>query len=826
MVGIVIVSHSKMLAEGVKELADQMSQNKVAIVAAGGFDDESNPIGTDPFKIKEAIELLSDSDSILVLMDIGSAVMNAELALDLVDEDLQRKTLLCEAPLVEGAIAAAAQAMSGADIKAVANEARNGLLGKQSLLQPVEENKSEIDMEQVNFDKEIEITVPNQLGLHARPSVKLVELVNKFNVTVMVSTKNKPFVEAGSMSQVGTLGAKKGDILLFRVKGNQATDFELALLNFTKENFGDPLITTSPKISNDQAKKVSTNNNELAGIGVSIGIAIGKAKLLKNVTIEVKKEKVEDTLLEISKLRSAIDIILNQFKEIQQKTLRLYGKEDAEIFDFHIFMLNDVKTLQQAEQIIHDEAVSAAYSWYTVYTNLENQYLNMDDTYLKERAADIVEIRNKVISEIESDLNNDIVLTEPAILIVDEIGPAQTLSLDTDMVLGIISMHGGETSHATILARSLGIPAITSVGKAINTIMENELLAMNGSTGSIVLESEHPEEIKTLILEKQKEDILLRERFAKAKQPAVSVDGVEFKILANVSSPKEAKIAFDNGAEGIGLYRTEFLFMNRASAPSEEEQYAIYKQLCENMEGLPITIRTLDIGGDKQIGYLGIGEENNPFLGLRGIRYCLQNTTLFKTQLRALCRISADYQIKIMYPMVGVVEEVLSANELLREVQNDLKKEQIPFNENMQIGIMVEVPSVLFLIPQLAKEIDFLSIGTNDLTQYLLALDRENTNVSKYFSALHPSVLTAVQRIIRLANENNLDVSLCGELARNQKATKLLAGIGLRKFSMSSPAIPSIKEVVRNLNVNDSIINTTLNNSYTLLEDVKSAFND
>lgn len=825
MVGIVIVSHSKMLAEGVKELADQMSQNKVAILTAGGLDDEFSPIGTDPFKIKDAVEKLTECDGILVLMDIGSAVMNAELALDLIDEDLKNKILLCEAPLVEGAIAAAAQAMTGADIKAIANEARNGLIGKQSLLTPINYNTQKVDMEQDDFDKEIKITVPNQLGLHARPSVKLVELVNKFNLTAVVSTNNKPFVDASSISQISTLGAKKDDILIFKVKGNQVNDLEIALNTFVKENFGDPINTNTAKIKKEPVNKIIPSD-ELCGLGVSKGIAIGKAKLLKNVLVEVKKETVDDTLLEISKLKNSIAIVLNNYKEIQQKTLKLYGKDDAEIFDFHIFMLNDVKIIQQAEQIINNESVSAAYAWYTVYTSLEKKYLNMDDAYLKERASDVVELRTKVINEIQNNLNNDIILTEPAILIVDEIGPAQTLSLDTDKVLGIISMHGGETSHATILARSLGIPAITSVGKAINAIKENEVLAMNGSTGSIVLESEYPEEIKSLILEKEKEDKLLKERFAKAKLPAVSVDGVEFKILANVSSPKEAKLAFDNGAEGIGLYRTEFLFMNRDSAPTEEEQYTIYKQLCENMEGLPITIRTLDIGGDKQIPYLGISKENNPFLGLRGIRYCLQNIALFKTQLRALCRISADYQIKIMYPMVGVVEEVLSANKILREVQNELKNEQIPYNKNMQIGIMIEVPSVLFLIPQLAKEIDFLSIGTNDLTQYLLALDRENTNVSKYFSALHPSVLTAVQHIIKLANENNLDVSLCGELARNQKATKLLSGIGLRNFSMSSPAIPSIKEIVRNLNVEESVISTTISNSYRLLNDVINAFKE
>ncbi|GAA3649802.1 phosphoenolpyruvate--protein phosphotransferase [Flavivirga jejuensis] len=820
MVGIVIVSHSKMLAEGVKELANQMSQNKVAVITAGGLEDTSSPIGTDPFKIKDAIEALSDSNGILVLMDIGSAVMNAELALDLVDERLKHKTLLCEAPLVEGAIAAVAQAMTGADIEAVANEAKHSLLGKQTLLKPVEE-QVETDAFTDVVGKEIKITVPNQLGLHARPSVKLIELVNKFDVTATVSTKNKPFVAADSISQVSTLGAKKGDILTFRVKGKQADDLEIALKGFVKQNFGDPVNTIIPQSNKKVSKHV---NNKLAGIGVSNGIAIGHAKLLKNMVVNVKKEKAENTLLEISKLKMAIEAVLNNIIDLQQKTMALYGKEDAEIFDFHIFMLNDSKTLDKVEQIINNDCLCAEYAWYTVFSDLENKYLEMEDAYLKERAADIVEIRNKVISDIQRDSKNDIILTEPAILVVDEIGPAQTLSLDTDKVLGIISMHGGETSHATILARSLGIPAITAVGKAISDIKENDMLAMNGSTGDIVLKSENPKKINVLILEKEKEDRVIKERFIKAKQPAISNDGVEFKILANVSSPKEAKLAFVNGAEGIGLYRTEFLFMNRESAPSEEEQYSVYKQLCENMKGLPITIRTLDIGGDKHIPYMGIGEENNPFLGLRGIRYCLQNIPLFKTQLRALCRISAAYQIKIMYPMVGIVEEVLSANKILREVQNDLKKQNIPFDKNMQVGIMVEVPSVLFLIPQLAKEINFLSIGTNDLTQYLLALDRENTNVSKYFSALHPAVLSAVQTVIKLAKENNLEVSLCGELARNQNATKLLSRIGLRNFSMSSPAIPDIKEVIRNLSINKDTMNSSVNEYFTTLGDVKSSF--
>jgi phosphoenolpyruvate-protein phosphotransferase len=314
-----------------------------------------------------------------------------------------------------------------------------------------------------------------------------------------------------------------------------------------------------------------------------------------------------------------------------------------------------------------------------------------------------------------------------------------------------------------------------------------------------------------------------KKQFENAKSPAKSMDGVDFQVLANISSPKEAQLAYNNGAEGIGLYRTEFLFMNRETPPTEEEQYRVYREVCQNMNGLPITIRTIDIGGDKPIPYLGIAEENNPFLGLRGIRYCLHNVPFFKAQLRALCRISADYEIRVMYPMIGVLEEVRRANTILKEVQKDLEKEGIKYSKSMKVGIMVEVPSVIYQIPKLMTEIDFLSVGTNDLTQYLLAKDRENSIVSDYYSALHPAVIAALQKIVIAANESNLDLSLCGEIARNQEAIQLLSAIGFRKFSMSSPAIPEIKTTIRSMNLSGYQYSKNQINDWDTLEEVKSA---
>ncbi|EDM44862.1 phosphoenolpyruvate-protein phosphotransferase [unidentified eubacterium SCB49] len=801
MVSIVIVSHSKKLAEGVKELATQMSQNKVKIAAAGGLDDPSSPIGTDAFKIQEAIELVDSEDGILVLMDIGSAVMNAELATEMLPEEIMKRVLLCEAPLVEGAIAAAAQSMVGANIETVAKEARNGTQGKQMLLCSPEEEEN-LSQTIAPQGREIRLEVPNQLGLHARPSVRLVEITNRFNNEVSVSVNNKPFVSATSISQVGTLGAKKGDILVFNVQGEEHIEFENALKQFGEDNFGDPLNETIQKTETAKTPTpLTTKSDYIQGVPASKGISIGKAKVIKNETIIVEETTIENSLEELNKLKNAVLKVASEIEEIRQKTMGHFGKDDAEIFDFHLLLLNDKEKLKEVELLIEKNHFSAAYAWFKVFLELEKMYQNMSDEYLRERASDIVEIRNKVIDEISDSHQTKITLTEPSILVVSEIGPAQTLTLDTDNVLGIISKIGGLTSHATILARSLGIPSITGLENQTDAIKNGDIIGIDGSTGIIYLEKTHPEKINELKEAQQIEQKLFKERFSKAKLPAKSKDAIEFKIQANVSSPKEAKLAYTNGADGIGLYRTEFLYMNRETPPKEEEQYEIYKQVCENMNGLPVTIRTLDVGGDKPIPYLGIPKETNPFLGLRGIRYCLQNKAIFKTQLRALCRISADYNIRVMYPMVGMLEEVIEANAILAEVREELDLEKIAYSKTMKIGIMVEVPSVVFILPQLAKELDFLSIGTNDLTQYLLAMDRENTSLSKHYNALHPAVLNALLKIIEGANDQGIEISLCGELASNPNATALLSALGLRKYSMSGPIIPRIKEAIRNMNV-------------------------
>ncbi len=798
MVNIVLVSHSKILTEGVRELALQMTQDKVIIKCAGGLDDPNNPIGTDPFKIIKAIKEAYSDDGILVLMDIGSAIMSTEIAIEQLQKKIQDKVLLSEAPLVEGAIAAAAQAMTGADLETVAKEAQNALLAKATLLQPesIETSNDDIDLSRDGI--ELSIIVPNKLGLHARPAAKLVDIVNRYDAFVFIRKENGFFVSAKSISQVSTLGAKKGEKLIFKISGLESELIKKALIDFTAQNFQDPLKDVEP-IGVLLKNKDTYTKSFILGIPASEGIAIEKTYWVNQNIPKVIKQTINDSSREITTLEKAISDTRDELITLQSKIRMEVTASESQIFNFHILLLKDSDFINKVTTQIQNKRENAAYAWIKNIQFLEKKYLKMDSEYFQARAADITAVGNKVLLKLLGKTESIIELKEPGILIAEDLGPAETAQLDTKFVKGIITKNGGATSHSAILARSLGIPAIVGLGDQIDQIPSGEILAMNGESGEVWLAKKNPGKIAQLQKQKEKAVLTQQKMRAIAKVPAITKNGKQYPILANISSPKEARIAFQNGADGIGLYRTEFLFMNRKTPPTEEEQYQIYKSVCENIQGLAVTIRTLDVGGDKPIPYLGIEKEKNPFLGLRGIRYCLYNTDLFKTQLRAICRISADFPIQIMFPMVAVEEEVQAAKSLLKEVQKDLKTQGIPFSKKMKVGIMLEVPSTIFCIPALAAEVDFFSIGTNDLTQYLLAMDRGNPSVAKYRSPLHPAVMQAIQEVITHSKNEKIEISMCGELAGNPQVTQTLVNMGLDKFSMSSPSIPKIKEIIRNI---------------------------
>lgn len=797
MVNIVLVSHSRKLAEGVKDLALQMCQNKVKIEAIGGIEEAGEiSIGTDAQAIFEAMEALVDQGDVLVLMDIGSAVMSAEIALEMLPSGLQQNVCLCAAPLVEGAIVAAAQAMTGAHLDIVMGEATNALAGKISLLNPAKQAMQADEVEMDNYQL-FDLLVPNPLGLHARPAVRLVEIVNRFEVNAMVGITANHFVSAKSITQIGTLGAKQGDILYFKISGREIEEFTATLEKFQKDNFGDVIAEkplNSPSSLGVVKEDTRLNKGMIQGIAASNGLAVGKVKLVKRNLPAVVKTTVSDIEAEVEQLKLAVQQVIHRLK-LTQRSLTADNSEEAQILDFHLLFLEDEHLIQKVINTVRKEKINVSYVWSENIAYIKKQYLQMDAPHLQERAGDITEIGDTVLAELVGEGTEPIRMDEPGVLVIKELGPAETINLDKSKVLGIVTAGGGDTSHSAILSRSLGIPAIAGIGNAFDSLVNGELVAIDGTKGEIWIGSENPEMLQSIRAQKlldtqRKEKLLL-----KAQQPAITKNYRQISVLANVSSPEEAWQAYQSGAEGIGLYRTEFLYMNRDTPPDEEEQFEVYRAAAANMQGYPVTIRTLDVGGDKPIPYLNIKEEKNPFLGLRGTRYCLQDIDLFKTQLRAICRVSAEFPVRLMFPMISVPEEIMAVKEILQEVQIELTKAKIPHNEQIPVGVMVEVPSIIFLLPVLSQELDFLSIGTNDLTQYLLAADRENETVAKYRSAQHPGVLNALQYIIQNVD---IEVGMCGELAGDPLMTNLLLAFGLKELSMNNSVIPRIKETIRN----------------------------
>jgi phosphocarrier protein FPr len=419
---------------------------------------------------------------------------------------------------------------------------------------------------------------------------------------------------------------------------------------------------------------------------------------------------------------------------------------------------------------------------------------------MQARASDVEDVGQRVLRKLMAMEPPSLEFVEPSILIAADLSPSDTARLDPSRVLGICTELGGATSHSAILARGLGIPAIVGLGNALWTLDDQQLVAVNGSSGQLWL---HPTETELAILrdeqaqwQKAQEEARLQSR-----QPAVTADGRAVEVAANIGGPHDVAVALEFGAEGVGLFRTEFLFLDRETAPTEEEQYQAYRQVANELGDRPLIIRTLDVGGDKPLPYLDLGQEENPFLGWRGIRFCLGHPEIFKPQLRAILRAGAGRNVKMMFPMIGTIDEIRTAKGLVAEVKEDLATDHIPFDDNMDVGIMIEVPSAVAIADILAAEVNFFSIGTNDLTQYTMAADRGNSNVAELAQALNPAVLRLVSQTVNAGHEAGIWVGMCGELAGNALATPLLVGLGLDELSMSAPSIPAVKDAIRKVTV-------------------------
>lgn len=545
----------------------------------------------------------------------------------------------------------------------------------------------------------------------------------------------------------------------------------------------------------------------LKGIGASEGVSLGKVLIFREEKIKFP-EKVdlegETSETEILNLEEAMKKTKSQLLAIREKVRVKMGDDKAEIFDGHIMLLEDEDLMEEIQEKIKSEGKKAAFALKEGIDEQCEILSSLDDPYLRERAADMHDIGNRWLKNLLGVKISDLsVLPANTIVVTEDLTPSDTAQLDLENCIGFVTEIGGKTAHSAIMARSLEIPAVVGTKGILEKVFDGQDIIIDGEKGEIILDASAD------IINEYK---LRREALLKSKEALKEIkdlepetlDGHKVEIWGNIGKPEDVDAVIEAGATGIGLYRTEFLFMDSDTMPTEEAQYKAYRIVAEKMNGNPVTIRTMDIGGDKELPYLNLPKEMNPFLGYRAIRICLVNKDLFKTQLRAILRASAHGLVKIMYPMVTSINEIRQANQILEECKQELRNEGVAFDENIKVGIMVETPSTAIIAYKFAKEVDFFSIGTNDLTQYFLAVDRGNEMVSDLYSSFNPAVLEAIQLVIDSAHDKGISVSMCGEFAGNKEATEVLLGMGLDAFSMSASSVLPIKNKIRNLKYSDA----------------------
>ena len=544
----------------------------------------------------------------------------------------------------------------------------------------------------------------------------------------------------------------------------------------------------------------------LTGIGASEGVSIGKVLLFVEGNIVIPQEIDANSTIEgeLAKLENGLKKPKTQLIAIREKVKEKMGEDKAAIFDGHIMLLEDEDLIEEVEAKITGDKLPAARALREGIDEYCEMISKLDDPYLRERAADLQDIGKRWLKNLLEIKINDFSNLEPnTIVVTKDLTPSDTAQIDLENCVGFITEIGGKTAHSAIMARSLELPAVVGVKGVLGEVKDGELVIMDGETGEIFLEPTEKlvEEYKI----KQEKIRVEKEELKKLiHEEAVTLDGRKVDIWGNIGSPNDVDAVIESGATGIGLYRTEFLFMNSDHFPTEEEQYQAYRVVAEKMQGKPVTIRTMDIGGDKELPYLDLPKEMNPFLGYRAIRISLENKDMFKTQLRAILRASQYGQIKIMYPMISSINEIRKANAILEECKKELDEIGKIYDRNIKVGIMVETPSTAIVAYKFAKEVDFFSIGTNDLTQYFLAVDRGNELVSSLYNSFNPAVLEAIQKVIDAAHHAGISVSMCGEFAGDKRATRLLLGMGLDSFSMSASSGLTVKKIIRNSNYVDA----------------------
>ncbi len=541
------------------------------------------------------------------------------------------------------------------------------------------------------------------------------------------------------------------------------------------------------------------------GIAVSPGISIGKCLVIDAEDYRIPRRSVKSSqrMAEVQRVRNAFKDAITELTRLEAERGDIEQRSIKDIFAVHIRYLRDRVLRKKITDMVHDESVTAEYAVSASMKEIASHFTKAKDRYISERAADIYDIERRLLKQLLGRKREDVQhLSEEVIVVARELSPTQTAGFNKEYVKGLATDAGGRTSHTAIVARSLGIPAVVALEDLTETVTGGDTVVIDGNRGLVIVNPDD-ETIKQY-LEYAVEFAELEHRLDAIRQkPGVTRDGVKITLLGNIEFPDEAEMVLERGGEGIGLYRTEFLYLNSQTEPTEEDHYNAYAETVGVFKHRPVVIRTLDLGADKYTQSRRFVREPNPFLGLRSIRFCLQNLTMFKTQLRAILRASVLGEVKIMFPLITNLQELMQAKMLLRDVMEDLDEQAIPYNGDIDVGIMIETPSAALTAMLLARDADFFSIGTNDLTQYTLAVDRGNELVSTLYSAVDPAVLRLIRTVIQDAHKARVDVNICGEMAGEPEYIMLLLGMGVRKISLAPPMIPEIKQIIRSVTIED-----------------------
>lgn len=534
--------------------------------------------------------------------------------------------------------------------------------------------------------------------------------------------------------------------------------------------------------------------NVYQGKSVFGGIAIGHLCVYQKGEQQVTRQKIEDVEAEVKRFQVAREAAQAQLGELYDKAVKEVGEANAAIFEMHQMLLEDEDYQDSVENIIRTQQVNAEYATAVTSDHFSSMFAEMDDDYMKERAADIRDISERVIANLNGENKSKVVTDEPVIILADDLAPSETVQLEKDKVLSFVTVHGSANSHTAILARTMGIPALVSTEMELTQDLDGKLAVVDGNHGTIYVDpdAETMEKMKTLKKEEEEKKELLQ---TFKNKESITLDGKRVLTYANIGNVKDLALVLQNGAEGIGLFRSEFLYLESETYPTEEEQFEVYKKVAETMAGKRVIIRTLDIGADKQADYFELAKEENPAMGVRAIRICLTRPEIFKTQLRALFRASAYGNIAIMYPMITSLSEIAQIKEIVEEVKAELDADGVPYGTPEQ-GIMIETPAAATISDLLAKEVDFFSIGTNDLTQYTLAIDRQNQSLDAFFDAHHIAVLRMIYQTVQNAHKAGIWCGICGELGADSDLTELFLAMGIDELSVSPGRLLTIRRLI------------------------------